>query len=63
MTEEEGPESPVPARERPSSATRPFQDVEWVPEGEDLGREGGPRANEATTEPKTSLTTVSIRVR
>jgi hypothetical protein len=46
MTEEEGPESPVPARERQSRGTRPFQDAELVTEGENLGREGGSRADE-----------------
>src|SRR5262245_13606351 len=46
MTEEEGPESAVPARERQSSGTRTFEDGELVTEGEDLGREGGPRGGE-----------------
>jgi hypothetical protein len=46
MTEEKGPESPVPACERQSSGTRPFQDAELVAEGEDLGREGGSRGGE-----------------
>jgi hypothetical protein len=46
MTEEEDPESAVPAREGQSSGTRTFEDGELVTEGEDLGREGGSRGSE-----------------
>jgi hypothetical protein len=44
MTEEEGPEGPVPARERQSSGTRPFQYPELVPESQNLSRQGCTRA-------------------
>ena len=46
VTEDEGPESAVPARERQSIGTRSFQHTELVTESENLGGEGGPRGNE-----------------
>jgi hypothetical protein len=46
MTEEEGPESPIPAGELQSNGARSFQDAELVTEGEDLCREGGSRGSE-----------------
>ena len=44
-TQDQGPEGPVQRRERQASLSRAFQDVELVPEGQNLSREGRTRAN------------------
>ena len=51
-TQGQGPEGSVPAREGQSGVSRPFEDTELVPEGQDFSREGRASANQGDQEAK-----------